>query len=203
MRPQRSLNRKTNIKDKRRKIYIFTEGVNSEKSYIEHYERVVKSQVIKIITSKRHGTPRTLLNHAIQMKKAISSKAYKRDNGDADEIWIVFDRDEHPYVTETINACRSSGINYAYSNPCFELWLILHFQDFDKHEHRHALQGLCEKVCPGYNKNSRKMPELDSLFPNVLDAEQRAEAMEKRRQRDGSEAPITTMYRLTRAMRAI
>lgn len=35
----------------------------------------------------------------------------------------------HPGLTDAIEQARQNGIWLAISNPCFELWLVLHFQD--------------------------------------------------------------------------
>ena len=55
-------------------------------------------------------------------------------------IWSVFDRDvdtSRPEMralddltfTQSIQACQNVGINVAWSNDAFELWILLHFED--------------------------------------------------------------------------
>jgi len=56
-------------------------------------------------------------------------------------VWCVFDRDvdvtSSPEQSKTadiafsqsIKACHDSGINVAWSNDAFELWILLHFED--------------------------------------------------------------------------
>ena len=39
-----------------------------------------------------------------------------------DQVWAVFDRDEHPRFDEAIALCDGHGVLVGRSNPCFELW---------------------------------------------------------------------------------
>jgi hypothetical protein len=41
----------------------------------------------------------------------------------------MFDRDEHPNFARAIDLADRHGIKLAMSNPCLELWFILHFED--------------------------------------------------------------------------
>ena len=53
----------------------------------------------------------------------------RRDDREFDEIWCVFDIDEHANVRTAISNAKDSGIEVAVSNPCVELWLLLHVED--------------------------------------------------------------------------
>jgi hypothetical protein len=47
------------------------------------------------------------------------------------ELWAVFDRDENTpqEVYAAFRLARQNGIRIAFSHPCFELWLLLHFKN--------------------------------------------------------------------------
>jgi len=60
-------------------------------------------------------------------------------------IWSVFDRDtdltrrhriaaDNMVFTQSILVSQQTGINVAWSNDAFELWLLLHFEDVDPQE---------------------------------------------------------------------
>jgi len=59
-----------------------------------------------------------------------------KDNKGAN-VWCVFDRDksESSYddnrFDESIETAERKGINVAWSNDAFELWILLHFEDVD------------------------------------------------------------------------
>ena len=56
--------------------------------------------------------------------------------GVGDQFWLVLDTDHWiegshlQNLVEVVKRCRQKGISVALSNPCFELWLLLHFSDF-------------------------------------------------------------------------
>ena len=61
--------------------------------------------------------------------KSVVDKA-KELRKDYEEIWVVFDKDDFENCTfdQSIRSAIRSNINVAYSNECFELWYILHFE---------------------------------------------------------------------------
>src|SRR5205823_4039993 len=56
--------------------------------------------------------------------------------GEGDMFWVVCDCDHWvepnhiKNLTHVLQQCRQKGIRVALSNPCFDLWLLLHFADF-------------------------------------------------------------------------
>jgi hypothetical protein len=66
------------------------------------------------------------------VKKA--RKLVDEDEDGYDQVWCVFDRDPglHSFTAENFNNAfqnaETHGFHIAYSNECFELWYILHFQ---------------------------------------------------------------------------
>jgi hypothetical protein len=70
---------------------------------------------------------------------------------------------------------RDNGIRIAISNPCFELWILLHFQDQRAHIERGALHHACVSYLPGYEK---EVP-FDKIRANYPMAVQRANELKK------------------------
>jgi hypothetical protein len=120
-----------------------------------------------------------------------------------DEVWAVFDRDEHPRFNEAVMLCQQAGVGIARSNPCFEIWLILHEEDCDRPDDRHAVQAHLQMLRPEYDRRGAKTPDCADLVTRVEAAELRAEAQLNRRENEGDpySAPSTTVGRLTRAIR--
>jgi hypothetical protein len=65
----------------------------------------------------------------LQKARELRDKA-ERKNQPYDEIWLVFDRDKVPLSTlqQVLKEAQAEGFNVAFSNPKFELWLLLHDQ---------------------------------------------------------------------------
>ena len=63
------------------------------------------------------------LKPAAVADEAIRAMATK----DFDEVWALLDRDEHDGIPEAIRRAVKAGVEVAFSNPAFELVLLLHF----------------------------------------------------------------------------
>jgi hypothetical protein len=76
------------------------------------------------------GDPKMIAEKAVRL---MPSGRQKRDSYEEnDKIWAMFDRDTHDLYDEAVRRCETNAISLARSNPCFELWLILHLSEFDK-----------------------------------------------------------------------
>lgn len=106
---------------------IVTEGTETEVNYFKNIKRIIESSfnnniIVEKIDLDVQGTARStkvLVNEAIKKR---SLKAYS-------EVWVVFDKDDNQDFDEAISLAKREGLNVAWSNECFELWLLLHFQD--------------------------------------------------------------------------
>lgn len=147
--------------------------------------------------------PKALVERAVAMKKeaAARAKREKDENCNYDQVWCVFDVDEHPYLPEAKHQARDNGIEVAVSNPCFELWALLHFCDQTAHIERGPLHHKCKEHMPGYDK---QLP-TSQLHPLYAEALQRAMALDEwQRSRDCAEAnPSTGVYRLMEQIRTL
>ena len=105
---------------------MFAEGKETEKSYLRYWERK-SDHGIQLAIDKIHGKdPKSLV------RKAKSEKGRSTKGSSQDEFWCVFDVDEHATLNEAIVMARDNDINVAVSNPCIELWFLLHFEEFQK-----------------------------------------------------------------------
>ena len=163
-----SLTRRRSYRQPLPRILIVCEGTETEPSYFMALRNREKSLIDLEI--EPGGVPKTLVEKAAALKRS-ANKAAKRDpNLRYDHVWCVFDIDEHPNVGEAVQQARDNGIELAISNPCFELWILLHFEDQTAHIERRALHRACVRHLPGYEK---KVP-FDSLRRYYPDAVRRA-----------------------------
>jgi hypothetical protein len=184
----------------RKRFKIVCEGRVTEQIYISALARKHGANVVLL---KTVGTPATIAQAIIQEKKLDKSAARRESWGVGTEYWAVFDRDEHPFVPEAISELGNHSIGCAFSNPCFELWLILHYKDFDRPEHRHRVQKELETLDEEYIRKAGKAPDVLTLIEQVEQAERRAQAMDARREAEGAAAgnPSTAMWKLAEAIR--
>lgn len=189
--------RASEFRNKRRKFYVFCEGKNTEPAYIDHYNSVHAKSPVEVIYCMCGADPSALARAAVEKRRELDACA----PGAHDEIWVVFDRDEHEHYHDAVALAASNGIKIAKSNPCIELWLAQHVEFRDSGEGREFWQDLCEEICPGYDAKHGKIPDLDFLIEKVFTAEVNAERLRRAREADSAEFPYTTMDYLTKSIR--
>lgn len=118
------------------KLFILSyEGKVSEKKYFEDLrvsELFNDSGLIVIISLKR---PTGRGSDPISVKKLLQKAKREFRFKETDEFWLIIDRDNwesiHNYNFDSLIAdCKAeNNFHLAMSNPCFEIWLILHLKD--------------------------------------------------------------------------
>lgn len=184
----------------KKRFILFCEG-ETEKCYFDALNRFFKDALIEVRSEPVGGVPKTVADKAIPAKTA-------RRRGDSfeknDEVWAVFDRDTHPAYEESIERCDSAGVGVARSNPCFELWLILHFDWYDQSCSNADVQRKLKLHIPEYHPVKNKRVDCSDLMASVEQAENRGEWQFDAREQERQGAlgpPYTTVWRLTRAVR--
>lgn len=180
--------------------------MNTEPSYFNALKRTCSSALIAVEIVPGAGVPFTIAEKAVERAKSSGIAPRRRRRNlfeEKDHVWAVFDRDNHPRFDEAVTLCESNGVRIGRSNPCFELWLILHEQDHNRYEERHMVQSILGDLRPEYDKERGKTPDCDDLISRVTDAEQRAAELLRRRreERNPYGNPSTTVGLLTRDIR--
>lgn len=181
-----------------RRILVVCEGRVTEPEYLQGLKIYLRNPLLDVKVVSAAGVPRTLVDTAVEMKKE-SDRRRKRHPEDAyDEVWAMFDRDEHPNFEEACQKAESNDVRRALSNPCVELWLLLHFQDqtapLDRHQARKFLKG----HDPNYDKHvkfNRYAPGLEVACFRADELEQRAAKFTT----DGN--PTTEVYKLVKSLK--
>lgn len=145
--PKRS-RRRIAFRDQRRVVRVLTEGEVTEPAYL----RVMASETVRLDIGRTGGfVPMSLVRRARK-----EAKANRRARGEGfDEIWCVFDRDEHPNLEQAMREARDSGVCTALSNPCFEVWLLLHVEPCSAHIERRAAAGPMRRTWPRQRQGAR------------------------------------------------
>jgi len=145
-------------------------------------------------------TPKALVEKAVEFKRRAEAEArrYHDSSYRFDEVWCVFDIDEHPFVPEARRQAQDNSIRVAISNPCFELWVLLHFQEQFAYIDRHDVQHLCRKYLPNYQK---ELPYNKILSQQAI-ATMRAAELEKWQSDRGNHGanPSTLVHHLVQRL---
>lgn len=193
------LRRKIGRRPPKIRITIVCEGRLTEPSYFSDLARHCGALVaIDLVLERGAGVPLSVVDKAIEL---LAPKGGAGDSfEERDQVWAVFDRDVHPRFMEAVNKAEAAGISVAYSNPCFELWLVLHYRDNDGPATRHGIQKVLRSLMTGYDPKNAKVAVFSQISHCVREAEARAENLERRRhaERDPKGNPSTTVFKLTR-----
>ena len=127
--------------DVRPVFYIASEGKNTEPDYfaviLARLYPNIRMEIVKEeqkISAVRGNDPPKLRQRLRKLLKQIDKRIIRR------EAWIVVDRDEKTWTAEQLNEVamwveaenkKKTSVFHgiALSNPCFEFWLLLHFEE--------------------------------------------------------------------------
>jgi len=194
---ERRSGRRTPFREPKLKMLIVCEGANTEKQYFEQFAKFHRNSLVDVIVEGGKGVPLTVVRAAKERKEKAISDAKRKD----DEflkyqwVWCVFDVDNHPNVPEARIMAADNGIELAISNPCFELWLLLHHRDCPGELHRHAAQTMLKDHVAGYDKHVN----FDDYTDGYHKAVQRAKSLDQLAESMGEPGrnPTTGVYVLT------
>ena len=140
-----SRTRRTKVRDARL-IIIATEGEHTEKQYFQALAdeyRNSKIHVEILATTDTKSAPNHVIERLNKFKQQYSLEAN-------DELWLVIDVDkwEVRLLSEIAKTCIANQYLLAVSNPCFELWLLLHIAKWDEYS-AEQVQALFENSKDG------------------------------------------------------
>ena len=200
-RDRRPARRRIPSRDPKPLILCVCEGRVTEPEYLKAFAAHCKNPRVMIEIDAGQGVPRTLVEQAKRRKQDAEAKARQQrdDNLKFDQVWCVGDVDEHPKLHEAQVMARDNGIELAVSNPCFELWLILHFRESPGAQHRRQMADIHKDYLPGYDKHV----DFDQIASGYETAVQRASRLDRMAEEDGEVGrnPSTGVWRLTESIR--
>lgn len=182
------LARRAAFREPKRTIVVFCEGAVTEPDYLSALKalpevRDVAAVKIRIEHSAAGSAPMTLVESASQFRAAKSS-----ESAEVDQVWCIFDVEwpiNHPRLHDAIELARGGGVELAISNPCFELWLALHFAD-----HTAWLDnGDAHQLRSGHDKSVDKRVDGALYMHRRQEAAERAKALEANHFANGTEFP--------------
>lgn len=132
----------------KRRFIVATEGFVTEPTYFNCIRSLSDKCAIKVVRSQTKSDPLNLLK---RIAKAISEEGLEV----GDQAWIVCDRDSWKvdHIQRLVNwSDKSDQHGLALSNPCFELWLLFHFEDSPAVGSASTLRKNLRNYLPSYQK---------------------------------------------------
>ncbi|MGJ3264829.1 MAG: RloB family protein [Salinarimonas sp.] len=189
----RGLARRPPRRAPRIKITLFCEGEVTEPDYLG---RLAAEVGLKLLWGRKGGKPAELVEAAIDARRAAKAEGFAGPH----EIWVVFDCDEHPQVADARRRAEANGVRVAYSEPCFEVWPLLHHPDgVGPMTSPEAVERVCERF-PSYRRV--KILGYEALRPHLDDAVARAGRLRRANEATGVTNPYTDVDILVELIRA-
>ena len=142
--------------------YIFCEGEKTEPIYFARWrERGISLHIIPV----SHTDPMGIVNDA---KQKMSERSFEPSQGDS--VWCIYDVDANSddALEKAFSLARRNGYKIVISNPCFELWYILHFELPGRSLTSAEAQALLSKLIPGYSKSVDVFEQLESIRAKAM-----------------------------------
>lgn len=206
-RQRKQLERKAAQRAPYDRILIVSEGSKTEPLYFDELRAEYRLHTANVVVrpSDLGTAPIQVVRYAEQLfengdrHKGIRPRAFER-------VYAVFDRDEHESYFDALNVAQSldrklkndqrERIQFAAvaSVPCFELWLLLHFENVQSPLERGEVLQRLKKYLPKYEK------AMTGVFGMTRDrwelAATRAETLSSRSSAYAAPEPFTAVWEL-------
>lgn len=187
---------------------IVSEGTRTEPLYFDRVKELINQKYSGRIHLEIVGKGNNTLKlfHQAKIHVEQSNITYKH-------IWLIYDKDDFPPLSfdQTAELCeRATNEECCYhaiwSNPCFELWFLLHFMylqtDINRSEYEPKLtEHMKERSLGIYTKTRTDM--FDTLRPYLDEAVQHSKRLEQTHKETppSGAAPCTKVHILVEKLR--
>lgn len=180
------------------RVVVATEGKSTEPYYLRIFWRIHGSENLSLDLTPVGRDPRRVVERAIEERE----KSQLDPDAQHDSFWAMFDRDDHTKYREALDLAAAKDIHKAISNPSFELWAILHYEDQDGPIDRRKCQRKLRALFPGYGQRKRFTDEA-AIKNQYESAVSRARTLLVNRYKEGEPLgnPSTTVHELTELLR--
>ncbi len=151
------------------KIYIFCEGA-TEKIYLMHFRN--RTNNIDIIPVDNNYT--NALGIVKYAQKYLKENPLDLKLGDQGYCVFDADPDSNTNLNEVFNllsSLESKGLKYIFSNPCFEVWFVMHFEKAPFGKNAHQMKRVLKELLddPNYSETTDIYDILKPLQSTALD----------------------------------
>lgn len=190
--PKNSLSRKSKLLRQYKNILIVCEGEVTEPNYFKSLIHKYKINAANVqIIGKCGSAPMSVYSTAVELYRVSKLKG----EVEYDKVYCVFDKDQHHTYQAAVESIRQKkNFEAILSDPCFEVWYLLHFMQsskpFDKKGSKTASQQVKSEATKLLKKYAKNENDLSILHQNLATAISNAKQMESR----GITNPYTNVY---------
>lgn len=125
-------------------ILIVCEGKETERKYFyfEGFRQDLRAATVDLKVVGAGMNTASLVEETIKLKS----------KNDYEQVWSVFDKDSFPSesVNRAFQLAADNDIRIAFSNECFELWYVLHFEYLESALNRKQLAERVKELFKEY-----------------------------------------------------
>ncbi|WBC04329.1 RloB family protein [Micromonospora sp. WMMA1976] len=177
------LRRRLPTREQRRTVLVVTNGESTERAYLDGLRRE-RWLAHRLVVAVEKGSP----------VDAVRGAARRRDDNDFDEAYVVCDVD-HYAPAESEREARRHEVTLLWSNPCFEVWLILHRDACTRHlDNAEKAKELLRRYVRNWDKTRL---DFDDFRDGLDSAIERARTLSE----PPDANPSTAVWRLVLALR--
>ena len=188
-----------------KKILIVCEGEKTEPDYFREARTHYRLGTVDVQVSGDCGPdPKSIVKFAKQRFRE------EKNAGDPfDKVYCVFDKDGHAtyeYALDALNSTARKDTYFAINSvPCFEYWLLLHF-DYSTRPYTnlsgnspcHQVSKALKKYIPDYQKGQRRI--FDCFIDRLDQAMKNAEQALRDSEHNQTDNPSTRVHQLIRVL---
>ncbi|MGA2031906.1 MAG: RloB family protein [Thermoguttaceae bacterium] len=196
-RKKRPLDRDAGVLRDASLIVVASEDTYAVKDYFSRF-KTRRVQFIVVPTEDGRSAPAAVIDRLDEFK---DREATEED----DQFWLCIDKDHWAdsghiaNLAQVLQHCKQKGYQVAISCPCFELWLLLHFENVEPTAQltcRQIVKRLSE-VAGGYDKKGcGRLPLAKTMVHNAVE---RAKSLDT----SGSLIPETLSTRVYKIIAAL
>lgn len=198
-RSAKPLRRRRPQADERKRFVIYCEGTVTEPMYLKALAALPETRRVAALDIRGMGfEPRRLVTEARNAQRQDAEAKHRQV-----EYWCVFDveaPEPHHGLHDAIQMARDNGIRVAISNPCFELWLILHYAEHSRWLDTQAARSIRRQ----HDGSSGQGLDRGAYMQRREVATSRARRLAEMHERDRREAPddnpSSNVHRLLQAV---
>lgn len=189
------------------RVLIVTEGSKTEPNYFNDIRTAnrIHAANVQVVPSTYGTEPIQIVEYAESLflngeqSKNIQPKAFE-------EVYVVFDRDDHKTYHNALLKIESLNLRFKNDNsqkvafkaiasvPCFELWLLLHFEDVQAVIQRDEVYERLRRYIAGYLKGGTGHYAM--TLPHIEMARARSASLCQINNEHEGTQPFTNVYEL-------
>jgi hypothetical protein len=174
VRPETALGRGRPTREPRECILVVCEGEETEPNYLKSLRRAISLSSLEVEIVGQGAEIVRVVDQAIRLRAERATESEESIRlAPFDEVWCVVDtecRSDNPSWKRGVDRSRASGLKLAWSNPCFEFWLLLHFERIGRSFDGYArVRPVLTRHIRHYEKSKDCFEQLAPRIPTAIE----------------------------------